>query len=520
MPQVVAERRTASAARSLVTTLVSLPAGRLLVATADPYLAVLNADGTALWDRPSPQAQFAGQEKSFAVSRDGTIVDFGFVWGGKAWLRFSLRPLRLTQNPPAGPLTRTPRQYGLPIEDWQNTDRPTLSGKPLSLEPLETSRSLAIHPDGSRFVLGTNWSLRALDAKGESLWRSAVPGEAWAVNITGDGRIVVAAYDDGTIRWHRMDDGRELLALMVLSDRSNWVAWTPEGFYAATPGAHGVLQWHVNRGADAAATTVPVHHISGLRRPDALPLVLQELETARALGLADLTAARRAVQIATGAAKAPGARLHVLTMGVSDYGEKAQHLRLEFAHKDAHDVASALLNTQSGLYAEVSPMVLANGTADKAGIMEAFAAMRRNMAKGDGQDLAVVLFSGHGAMIDGSFYLLPYGVDARTPARLKASALPASEFQAEVRQLAEHGRRVLVLLDACRSGAVTVDGSSAGHQRRCAAQSYGTEQRDGSDLLQRRQGLARGQERGARVPSRRCCWRRSDALLMGTTMAW
>jgi hypothetical protein len=70
--------------------------------------------------------------------------------------------------------------------------------------------------------------------------------------------------------------------------------------------------------------------------------------------------------------------------------------------------------------------------------------MRRNMAKGSGQDLAVVLFSGHGTMIDGSFYLLPYGVDARTPARLKASAIPASEFQAEVRQLAEHGR-VLVL---------------------------------------------------------------------------
>jgi hypothetical protein len=68
------------------------------------------------------------------------------------------------------------------------------------------------------------------------------------VNISGDGRIVVAGYGDDTIRWHRMDDGRELLALMVLNDRSNWVAWTPEGFYDATPGAHGVLRWHVNGG--------------------------------------------------------------------------------------------------------------------------------------------------------------------------------------------------------------------------------------------------------------------------------
>jgi len=45
-----------------------------------------------------------------------------------------------------------------------------------------------------------------------------------------------------------------------------------------------------------------------LRRPDALPLVLQELETARALGIADLKAAREDVQTATGSAKTPGAR--------------------------------------------------------------------------------------------------------------------------------------------------------------------------------------------------------------------
>ena len=62
-----------------------------------------------------------------------------------------------------------------------------------------------------------------------------------------DGRLLVAAYGDGTIRWHRMDDGRELLALYVLADKQNWVAWTPEGFYAATPGAFGVLRWQVNR---------------------------------------------------------------------------------------------------------------------------------------------------------------------------------------------------------------------------------------------------------------------------------
>jgi Caspase domain len=317
---------------------------------------------------------------------------------------------------------------------------------------LEISRSLAIHPDCDRFVLGAQWSLQVFNAKGERLWLRQVPGEVRAVNITGDGRLVVAAYADGTIRWHRMDDGRELLALMVQADQTNWVAWTPEGFYGATPGAFGVLRWHINRGFDTAGETVEASAIPRLRRPDALALVLQELETARALGIADMRAARREVQLMTGAAKAPGARLHVLTIGVSNYGEKAKNLRLKFADRDAQDVAGALVNTQgSGLYAEVLPIYLHDSTADKAGIFDAIASMQRNMEHDAGQGLAVVMFSGHGTFIDGQFYLVPYGVDVSTPARLKASAIPTSEFQSEVAKLAEHGR-VLVLLDACRSG--------------------------------------------------------------------
>ena len=51
------------------------------------------------------------------------------------------------------------------------------------------------------------------------------------------------------------------------------------------PGAFGVLQWQINRGFDAAADTVPVSAIPRLRRPDALTSVLEQMETARALGI-------------------------------------------------------------------------------------------------------------------------------------------------------------------------------------------------------------------------------------------
>jgi uncharacterized caspase-like protein len=141
----------------------------------------------------------------------------------------------------------------------------------------------------------------------------------------------------------------------------------------------------------------------------------------------------------------------VLTIGVSDYGDKARDLRLKFADRDAQDVASALVNTQDGgLYAEVKPIFLHDGEADKHGIADALAAMDRNMTSSAGEDLAVVMFSGHGTMIDNEFYLVPYGADSSTMAHLKTDAIPATEFKSEIEKLAQHGR-VLVLLDACRS---------------------------------------------------------------------
>jgi hypothetical protein len=100
----------------------------------------------------------------------------------------------------------------------------------------------------------------------------------WAVNASRDGRVVVTADGDGAIRWHRADDGRELLALQVLPRgkdpaKWDWVLRTPEGFYEATPGTQDVLKWVTNHGPDSAASVLPVSAIAKLHRRNALPHV-------------------------------------------------------------------------------------------------------------------------------------------------------------------------------------------------------------------------------------------------------
>jgi hypothetical protein len=132
--------------------------------------------------------------------------------------------------PLAAPQTQT---AGYAITDWKNTATPKLNGRPLTLASGEQSRALAIAPDASRFVLGTDSGLRLFDRNGQQLWHTGTAAQTWAVNLSADGRYVVAAFVDGTLRWFGAADGNERLALLLLSSQDNWLAWTPEGHYIA-----------------------------------------------------------------------------------------------------------------------------------------------------------------------------------------------------------------------------------------------------------------------------------------------
>ena len=143
-------------------------------------------------------------------------------------------------------------------------------------------------------MLGTEFQLRAFDTRGQEQWKKPVPGVAWGVNLTGDGRLVLAAYGDGTIRWHRMSDGQELLALFVNKDDLRWVAWTPSGYYMGSPGGEDLIGWHVNRGWDQAADFFPASRFrERFSRPDIVRLVLETLDEDAAIKQANEIAGRK-----------------------------------------------------------------------------------------------------------------------------------------------------------------------------------------------------------------------------------
>jgi WD40 repeat protein len=262
-----------------VTTIMHLLPCRddIAVGAADPAFGLIGPDGNRRFWREAVQADMRRKLSSdFTMSDDGLRLRFGLKLGTGEPVLFDLAGEQLRDAPDALPDLHAADTGSLPVMDWEDTYHPKLDGKPFgNLQTYERARSLAIAPDNQSFILGTEYRVRAYNKGGTLLWQQPVPFVAWGVNITPANKLVVAAYGDGTIRWHRLGNGKELLALFIHANDRRWVAWTPKGYYLASPGAESLIGWHVNQGWDEAAEFFSVDRFRDqFNRPDIVKLVL------------------------------------------------------------------------------------------------------------------------------------------------------------------------------------------------------------------------------------------------------
>jgi WD40 repeat protein len=277
------------ATQDTVMHMAPLSNGRLLFAAADPSWGILGPEGqheqTALPDLLD--FGYFEDESNFRLSRDGTRVEFGsHVWDGQKSTH-SLDRLDLNARTLATGIRATagltpPRTEGLPLADWRHSTAPKLAGQPLTgLDKEERVFALSIAANGGGFVLGTAWSLRSFDASGRQRWRQSTPSAAFLVNQSDDGRFVVAALNDGTIRWYDAASGRERLALFVHARDHRWVLFTPEGFYQASPGGDALLGYQLNQGPNHEGQFVDSAQLSSVFfRPDLITARLKGDEAA------------------------------------------------------------------------------------------------------------------------------------------------------------------------------------------------------------------------------------------------
>lgn len=272
-------------------TIVSLiPCGDAIAFGAtDPAFGLVQPDGTAVTLGHGRTIDMRNKLGSaFTVSDDGKRVRFGLGYGGDKPVMFDLARAVLADATTAPVGLSSPKIDGLAVTDWQNNTAPRFAGQLIKVNTSEVSRSLAIRSESAGFMLGTEYYLRALDAKGTERWKIDVPSATRGVNLARGGELVLAAFGDGTIRWFRWSDGKELLALFVDSESKAWVAWTPQGYYSASPGGEELIGWHVNRGWDQPADFFPAARFrETYARPDIVERVLDTMDETEAVRLAN-----------------------------------------------------------------------------------------------------------------------------------------------------------------------------------------------------------------------------------------
>ena len=246
--------------------------------------------------------------RGLLASTNGTVVEVKALEPSHNY-RFSLTERRVYTDPPPDASLLPPGQATIATGRLRAIIR-TLSS--IELDPNELMRSLDVVPGERKFVLGGDFSVRLFDQRGHELWRQAVPGSVWHVNVTRDGQLVVVAYGDGTIRWLRVSDGKELLAVFIHPDGKRWVAWTPNGYYDASVGGDELIGWHVNNGLDRAPDFFPAARFRDqYNRPDIVALVLKTLDVDKAVDQANAASGRTTAAAVTAETLPPVAKLNL-----------------------------------------------------------------------------------------------------------------------------------------------------------------------------------------------------------------
>jgi WD40 repeat protein len=215
-------------------------------------------------------------------------------------------------------------------------------GKKTTVRQLPAITAFTLVPDGRGKALlaaaaGNTWSL--IDPPtGKDVDRSSTDYQSIQnMAPSPDGRFLAVATGEAMLALHGLREGRRGPLLKLFVQDEDWIVWTAQGYYAASPGGERLLGWTVNDGLDKLATFHPAARFRAkLYRPDVIRLILEKGSVEEALkaagvhetSVAQLLPPRATLELLPGAGATKEAVRLRATAAAQALGQRVTSLRL------------------------------------------------------------------------------------------------------------------------------------------------------------------------------------------------
>lgn len=230
---------------SPISSLITLPGGCLAYSDDSPALVRLNATGQEVVRRTPKHNRFKDEQEDLVLV-NANADELVIRYDNTGPLRLSLRESSFSTFEEGSGKTkfRTARKHipGLRITFLRKSDSVFLNDIPVTWFPIGDSiRCADIADHGLRFVLGSDNAIYCAGRDGTLIWKVPVNTPVRYINISGNARVIVAAFDDGSLQWFRMNDGMTLLGFASYNESQYWAFNTGSGFIEYSPGAENVF---------------------------------------------------------------------------------------------------------------------------------------------------------------------------------------------------------------------------------------------------------------------------------------
>ncbi len=235
-----------------------------------------------------------GQAVAWGHSTEGATINFG----GHLERTFCLQQLDFGP-PPDKTFFRARPQMGQ-FQMGIGTDGGKLNMRKVGVQRAGTILSMFTLPQtydqvrcfsllsGSRAAIGTSAGAYVIDTNTAQIRLQLMDrGEdIWGMAPSPDFRYLLTAGNDQIVKVWELETGHPLVSLFVAGDE--WIAWTPQGYYAASLAGEGLMGWHVNQGPTQLAAYYPASQFhKSLYRPDVIRRLLATGDAYKSLELAD-----------------------------------------------------------------------------------------------------------------------------------------------------------------------------------------------------------------------------------------